>query len=106
MAADTIHGVVDKDGNIVSGTGFEVHKVDHISFRVIFERPFMEPPAVVATLYSTNINNAYYETDQYSRESQGCIVSGLEGAPLTVYGFSVFYQEEVGFNFIAMGELE
>ena len=101
---DTIYGVVERDGTIISGSSFfEVYKVDQYSFRVVFKQPFEEPAAITATLYSKEINNAYYETSQYSKESQGCIVSGLEGSPLTVDGFSIFYSEDVGFCFTATG---
>lgn len=104
MALRTVHGIVAKDGRIISGEGFKAYKVDSYSFRLVFDQYFDKPPTVVASIYSEEINNGYYETDRYSEASQGCIVSGLEGAPITHDGFSVFFQEDMGFNFIAMGE--
>lgn len=107
METKIIHGIVDFNGNIIessnNGGDFEIYKADRHSFRVIFKTPFANTPTVVTTLYSQEISQAYFESDEYSTPSQGCIVSGLEGTPLTNIGFSVFYAEEMGFTFMAIG---
>lgn len=107
MDAKIVHGMIDRDGKIVNGSNdgddFEVHKLDDKSYRIIFKTEFFTPPTVVASLFSNEIHQAIHEASNYSEASQGCIISGLEFADMTTYGFSVFFIEDMGFNFIAMG---
>jgi len=107
MEAKTVHGMIDRDGKIVNGSNggndFEVHKLDDKSYRIIFKTEFITPPTVVASLFTNEIYQAFHEASDYSSPSQGCIISGLEFADMTTYGFSVFFLEDMGFNFIAMG---
>ncbi len=108
MGTRIVHAMINRDGKIVSGSNdgndIEVHKLNDNSYHIIFKTEFSTPPTVTASLFSEEIDGAYYESSDYSEKSQGCIVSGLEFAPITTSGFSVFYRERLGFSFIAIGE--
>ncbi|MDJ0661786.1 MAG: hypothetical protein QNJ42_20230 [Crocosphaera sp.] len=103
MQTRTVFGHVDRDGNILSGSGdFTIH--NHHSpgkqvFVIAFNQPFLQPPTVVASLASTNPWDAEYETDRYSEPSQGCVVGGIFPDHALVF----YVEEALGFSFIAIG---
>ncbi|MCE2030388.1 hypothetical protein [Sessilibacter corallicola] len=108
MSTKIVHAMIDRAGKVINGSNggndIEVHRLDDKSYRIIFKTEFMTPPTVTASLFSTEIYQAFHEASGFSEPSQGCIISGLEFADMTTYGFSVFFLEDMGFNFIAIGE--
>lgn len=53
----TIIGNVDKNGNIVTGTGFTVNNSASGIYKISFTIPFTSPPVVVASLTSGSLDS-------------------------------------------------
>lgn len=51
MATRQIYGTVDRSGNLISGNGFNVQKLQEGTYVVMFEKPFQDAVTPVATVY-------------------------------------------------------
>ncbi|MET9671245.1 hypothetical protein ABZY19_39025 [Streptomyces sp. NPDC006475] len=54
MSQKIVSGIVDENGNVISGSGFNVAVVGSGQYEVSFNTPFDDAPATVTTVYRDN----------------------------------------------------
>lgn len=99
MSTTTIYGTIGKDGNIISGSGFEVTKQQTGQFTIDFEMNFKEVPAIVGSqtgwgkLSENTLDNVVFPF--LSNGSATALTGDASGHPSSRQ-----------FSFIAMGEVD
>ncbi len=95
----TIYGTIGKDGNIISGSGFEVTKQQTGQFTIDFEQNFNDIPAIVSS------QTGYGNLDENTMDN--VVFPFLSaGSATAITGDASGHPSSRQFSFIAIGEVD